>query len=56
MCGHTEEANRKKDFHWFQCKKCNYQTNDDRAASLNIRNRAVVSRHVREAQGVCQSS
>ncbi len=56
ICGHTEEANRKKDLHWFQCKRCNYQTNDDRVASLNIRNRAVVSRQVRVTQGVCQSS
>ncbi len=54
-CGHTEEANRNKDLHWFQCKQCNYQTNDDRAASMNIRDRAVVSRHVRETQGVCQT-
>ncbi|MFX0063536.1 MAG: RNA-guided endonuclease InsQ/TnpB family protein [Candidatus Hermodarchaeota archaeon] len=53
-CGHTEKANRNKDLHWFQCKQCNYQTNDDRAASMNIRDRAVVSRHVRETQGVCQ--
>ncbi|MFX1536802.1 MAG: RNA-guided endonuclease InsQ/TnpB family protein [Promethearchaeota archaeon] len=55
MCGHTEEANRNKVLHWFQCKLCNYQTNDDRVASMNIRDRAVVSRQVRETQGVCQS-
>ncbi|MFX0062879.1 MAG: RNA-guided endonuclease InsQ/TnpB family protein [Candidatus Hermodarchaeota archaeon] len=54
MSGHTEAANRNKARHWFQCKRCTYQTNKDRAASMNIRNRAVVSRHVRETRGVCQ--
>ncbi|MFX0094321.1 MAG: IS200/IS605 family accessory protein TnpB-related protein [Candidatus Hodarchaeota archaeon] len=28
ICGYTEETNRNKDLHWFQCKQCNYQTND----------------------------
>jgi IS605 OrfB family transposase len=55
-CGHTEEANRNKATHWFQCKQCNYQTNDDRAASLNIRDQAVISRHVREVQGASQTT
>ncbi|MFX1533975.1 MAG: RNA-guided endonuclease InsQ/TnpB family protein [Promethearchaeota archaeon] len=56
ICGHREEANRNKNRHWFQCKQCHYQTNDDRAASMNIRNRAVVSRHVQETRGVCQTT
>ncbi|MFX1534070.1 MAG: RNA-guided endonuclease InsQ/TnpB family protein [Promethearchaeota archaeon] len=55
-CGHTEEANRNKDLHWFKCKQCNYQTNDDRAASLNIRDHAVVPRHVRGVQGASQTT
>lgn len=55
-CGHRAKANRNKKLHWFTCKKCNYQTNDDRAASMNIRNRAVVPRHVRGTQGASQSS
>ncbi|MFX0061700.1 MAG: RNA-guided endonuclease InsQ/TnpB family protein [Candidatus Hermodarchaeota archaeon] len=56
MCGHIEEANRNKKKHWFTCKNCGYQSNDDRVASMNIRNRAVVSRHSRETQGVCQTT
>ncbi|MFX1251890.1 MAG: RNA-guided endonuclease InsQ/TnpB family protein [Promethearchaeota archaeon] len=56
MCGHTEEANRNKTTHWFHCKQCNYQTNDDRAASMNIRDQAVVPRHVRGIQGASQTT
>lgn len=35
--------------HCFRRRACGYQSNDDRVASINIRDRAVVSRHVREA-------
>ena len=56
QCGHSEKANRNRKIHWFKCKNCNYQSNDDRVASINIRDRGVVSRYIREARGVCQSS
>ena len=51
ICGHQEPGNRDKVNHWFRCRACGYQSNDDRVASMNIRNRAVVSRHAREEGG-----
>lgn len=54
-CGHTEKSNRNQKKHWFRCKTCGYQSNDDRVGSINIRNRATVSRYIRESKGVCQS-
>lgn len=53
-CGHTEQSNRNKKSHHFRCKKCEYQSNDDRSASINIRNRAVVPRYIRDTRGMCQ--
>lgn len=53
-CGHTERSNRNRKKHHFQCKKCGYQSNDDRSASINIRDRAVVPRYIRSTRGMCQ--
>jgi len=53
-CGHVERKNRKKTLHQFQCVACGYESNDDRAASINIRNRGVVPWHIRDARGICQ--
>lgn len=51
-CGHVERANRNKAMHWFKCRACGYQSNDDRVGSMNIRNRGVVSRYIRETRGL----
>jgi IS605 OrfB family transposase len=51
-CGHVERANRDKARHWFKCRACGYQSNDDRVASINIRDRGVASRYIREARGL----
>jgi len=53
-CGHIERSNRDRKKHQFQCKKCGYQSNDDRSASINIRDRAVVPRYIRDTRGMCQ--
>jgi IS605 OrfB family transposase len=36
-CGHIDKANRNKHLHLFVCKECGYKSNDDRVASINIR-------------------
>lgn len=51
-CGHTERANRNHKLHLFKCKKCSYTSNDDRSASINIRDRAVVPRYIRGTRGL----
>ena len=35
-CGHIEKSNRDKKRHIFCCKKCNYQSNDDRIGAMNL--------------------
>ena len=35
-CGHVEKGNRNKKKHLFRCKNCGYQSNDDRAAAMNL--------------------
>lgn len=35
-CGHVEQANRDKKHHHFCCKKCQYQSNDDRIGAMNL--------------------
>ena len=36
-CGHTHKENRNKDKHIFECKACNYKSNDDRIGAINLR-------------------
>lgn len=35
-CGHTKKSNRNKKKHLFTCKKCGYQSNDDRIGAMNL--------------------
>ena len=35
-CGHTEKANRDKKNHIFCCRNCDYRSNDDRIAAMNL--------------------
>ncbi|MGM0215312.1 RNA-guided endonuclease TnpB family protein [Enterococcus sp. AZ109] len=35
-CEHVEKANRDKKHHHFCCKKCQYQSNDDRIGAMNL--------------------
>jgi IS605 OrfB family transposase len=53
-CGHIEQKNRDKKLHRFRCRKCKYQSNDDRVGSINIRNRGVVPWYIRSTRGICQ--
>jgi len=53
-CGYKHKSNRNHKLHAFKCKNCGYQSNDDRAASINIRDRAVVPRYIRDTRGMCQ--
>ncbi|MBD3228401.1 MAG: IS200/IS605 family element transposase accessory protein TnpB [Candidatus Lokiarchaeota archaeon] len=53
-CGHKEKNNRNRKIHRFKCNKCGYETNDDRSASMNIRDRAVVPRYIRRTRAMCQ--
>ncbi len=41
MCGHVESSNRNKKLHVFKCKTCNYTSNDDRVAAMNLQNKGV---------------
>lgn len=50
-CGHTEKANRDKKRHWFCCRACRYQLNDDLAGARNIRDRGREIRHETEISG-----
>ena len=36
VCGHTEKKNRSKEKHFFRCRKCGYQSNDDRIGAMNL--------------------
>ena len=40
-CGHTEKNNRNKRKHIFKCKECEYTSNDDRVAAMNIRQKGI---------------
>jgi putative transposase len=40
-CGHTEQSNRNKQLHLFQCKNCNYRSNDDRVGAMNLRAKGI---------------
>ena len=53
-CGHKDRNNRNRTLHQFKCVECGYQTNDDRSASMNIRDRAVVPRYIRRTRAMCQ--
>jgi IS605 OrfB family transposase len=53
-CGHIEKSNRNRKIHVFKCKKCGYTSNDDRVASINIRDRGVALRYIRKTRGMCQ--
>ena len=35
-CGYTSKLNRNKKLHIFTCRKCNYRSNDDRVAAMNL--------------------
>nr|WP_242704085.1 transposase [Enterococcus sp. 669A] len=35
-CGHVNKGNRDKQRHHFCCKKCRYQSNDDRIGAMNL--------------------
>jgi IS605 OrfB family transposase len=54
-CKHRDRANRNKRLHIFKCKKCGYTSNDDRVGSMNIRDRGVVFRYIRETRGFVNS-
>ena len=41
-CGIISKGNRKNASHKLQCVECGYQTNDDRAAAMNIRNAGII--------------
>ena len=51
-CFHVEHGNRDKKNHWFTCRSCGFQSSDDRTAAINIRDRGVVSRYIRETRGL----
>lgn len=53
-CGHVEKGNRNRKLHQFKCKACTYTSNDDRVASMIIRDRGVVPRYIRGTRGTCQ--
>ncbi|WP_042350212.1 RNA-guided endonuclease InsQ/TnpB family protein [Bacillus massiliigorillae] len=40
-CGHTERANRNKKQHMFICKTCQYTSNDDRIAAMNLQQNGI---------------
>lgn len=40
-CGHIEKANRNKKLHTFQCKNCQYQSNDDRIGAMNLHRKGI---------------
>ena len=40
-CGHREKANRDKKKHHFHCKRCHYQSNDDRIGAMNIHRKGI---------------
>lgn len=43
-CGHTEKSNRDKKIHTFKCKSCNYTSNDDRTAAMNLHGKGLIYR------------
>ena len=40
-CGHREKSNRDKKKHHFDCKRCHYQSNDDRIGAMNIHRKGI---------------
>ena len=40
-CGHVEKSNRNKKLHTFKCKKCQYQSNDDRIGAMNLHRKGI---------------
>ena len=40
-CGHTSRGNRNNRIHHFCCKNCGYNSNDDRAAAMNLHRRGI---------------
>lgn len=40
-CGHTEKSNRNKKLHIFKCKCCEYTSNDDRIAAMNLHRKGI---------------
>ena len=40
-CGHIEKANRNKKRHLFKCKNCQYESNDDRIAAMNLHRKGI---------------
>ncbi|MFC4718960.1 zinc ribbon domain-containing protein, partial [Enterococcus lemanii] len=40
-CGHIEKANRNKKQHLFKCKNCQYESNDDRIAAMNLHRKGI---------------
>lgn len=40
-CGHTEKSNRNKKRHVFKCKCCEYTSNDDRVAAMNLHRKGI---------------
>ncbi len=40
-CGHTEKANRDREKHYFCCKNCGYQSNDDRIGAMNLQQKGI---------------
>nr|WP_241519627.1 transposase [Bifidobacterium callitrichidarum] len=43
ICGQVRKANRKKTRHEYVCANCGYQSNDDRIAAMNIRQRGYMT-------------
>jgi IS605 OrfB family transposase len=40
-CGHIEKANRNKKKHIFQCRTCEYTSNDDRIGAMNLHRKGI---------------
>lgn len=40
-CKHMDPGNHNKETHTFTCKQCGYQSNDERVASLNLRQKGI---------------
>ncbi len=41
ICGHTQEGNRNKKAHKFECKNCHYKSNDDRIGAMNLHRKGI---------------
>ncbi|MGV9173257.1 MAG: zinc ribbon domain-containing protein [Promethearchaeia archaeon] len=53
-CRYKDRNNRNRNLHRFKCLECEYQTNNDRAASMNIRDLVVVPLYIRRTRAICQ--